>query len=223
MHRRFIRISLLGLLIVMGVSHALATAADAPDAVIQEATKELVTAVEAARSYYAANPERFTAEIDRIISPIVDFNSFARGVMGSYGSKRYYASLQTDAEREQFRTHLKRFKERFRQGLLTTYAKGMMTFDGQTIEVEPLAAEVAAGKSVVVKQRIVGDGNKPVVIRYKMRQNREQQWKVRNVTIQAVNLGKVYRSQFAAAAKRYNGDIGKVIDNWVVTAKDVSS
>lgn len=223
MHRKFIRISLLGLLVALGVSRALATAADAPDAVIQEATKELVTAVEDARSYYAADPERFTAEIDRIISPIVDFNSFARGVMGSYGSKRYYASLQTDAERAQFRTHLKRFKERFRQGLLTTYAKGMMTFDGQTIEVEPLAAEVAAGKSVVVKQRIVGDGNKPVVIRYKMRQNREQQWKVRNVTIQAVNLGKVYRSQFAAAAKRYNGDIGKVIDNWVVTAKDVSS
>ncbi len=223
MHRKFIRISWLGLLVALGVSHALATAADAPDAVIQEATKELVVAVEDARSYYAANPERFTTEIDRIISPIVDFNSFARGVMGSYGSKRYYASLQTDAEREQFRTHLKRFRERFRQGLLTTYAKGMMTFDGQTIEVEPLAAEAEAGKSVVVKQRIVGDGNKPVVIRYKMRQNREQQWKVRNVTIQAVNLGKVYRSQFAAAAKRYNGDIGKVIDNWVVTAKDVSS
>lgn len=223
MRREFIRISLLGLLYAIGVSHALATAADAPDAVIQEATKELVTAVEDARSYYAGNPDKFTAEIDRIISPIVDFNSFARGVMGSYGSKSYYASLQTDTEREQFRLQVARFKERFRKGLLTTYAKGMMTFNGQTIEVQPLPAEAVTSKSVVVKQHIVGDGNKPVVIRYKMRQNREQQWKVRNVTIQAVNLGKVYRSQFAAAAKRYNGDIAKVIDNWVVTAKDVSS
>lgn len=223
MYRKFIRISLLGLLYAIGVSHALATAADAPDAVIEDATRELVTAVEDARSYYAGNPDKFTAEIDRIISPIVDFNSFARGVMGSYGSKRYYASLRTDTEREQFRQQLERFKERFRQGLLTTYAKGMMTFNGQTIEVEPLPAEAVTGKSVVVNQHIVGEGNKPVVIRYKMRQDKQQHWKVRNVTIQAVNLGKVYRSQFAAAAKRYNGDISKVIDNWVVTAKDVSS
>ncbi|MGI9289381.1 MAG: MlaC/ttg2D family ABC transporter substrate-binding protein [Pseudomonadales bacterium] len=223
MRRHFIRVSLLGLLYAIGVSHAVAIAADAPDAVIKEATKELVTAVEDARSYYAGDPDKFTAEIDRIITPIVDFNSFARGVMGSYGSKRHYASLQSDAEREQFRLQLLRFKERFREGLLTTYAKGMMTFNGQTIEVEPLRAEAIRGKSVVVKQHIVSEGSKPVVIRYKMRQNKQQQWKVRNVTIQAVNLGKVYRSQFAAAAKRYNGDIGKVIDNWVVAAKDVSS
>ncbi len=223
MRRFFTRILLLGLLSVIGLSSAVAAAPDAPDAVIEEATTELVTAVEAARSYYAKDPNKFTAEIDRIISPIVDFNSFARGVMGSYGSKRQYMALKTEAEREQFRTHVRRFKERFREGLLSTYAKGMMTFNGQTIEVEPLQSAALAGQSVVVKQHIVDAGNKPVVIRYKMRQNENQEWKVRNVTIQTVNLGKVYRSQFAAAAKRYNGDIGKVIDNWVVTAKDVSS
>ncbi len=223
MRRYFNRILLMGLLSVAGLSQAIAATAAAPDAVIKEATVELVSAVEAARSYYAKDPDKFTAEIDRIISPLVDFNSFARGVMGSYGSKRQYMALKSDAEREQFRTHVTRFKERFREGLLSTYAKGMMTFKGQTIEVEPLPSAPLAGQSVVVKQHIVDEGNKPVVIRYKMRQNNKQEWKVRNVTIQTVNLGKVYRSQFAAAAQRYNGDIGKVIDNWVVTAKDVSS
>lgn len=223
MPRHFIRFSLLGLLCVFGLSSAFAATVDAPDAVIEEATKELVTAVEDARSYYSDSPDKFTAEIDRIISPIVDFNSFARGVMGFYGSKRHYMSLQSDAEREQFRAHVTRFKQRFREGLLSTYAKGMMTFNGQTIEVEPLPSAALSGQSVVVKQHIVDENKKPVVIRYKMRQDVKQQWKIRNVTIQTVNLGKVYRSQFAAAAKRYNGDIDKVIDNWVITAKDVSS
>ncbi len=223
MRRHFIRFLFLGLLSASGLSSAIAATADAPDAVIEAATVELVTAVEAARAYYAKDPDKFTVEIDRIISPIVDFNSFARGVMGSYGSKQRYTALRTDAEREQFRTHVTRFKERFREGLLTTYAKGMMTFKGQNIEVEPLQSAASSGESVVVKQYIVDEGSKPVVIRYKMRQDQKQQWKVRNVTIQTVNLGKVYRSQFAAAAKRYNGDLDKVIDNWVVTAKDVSS
>ncbi len=223
MRRYFIRFSLLGLLYAVGLSSAVAATGDAPDAVIKEATKELVTAVEDARSYYSGDPAKFTAEIDRIISPIVDFNSFARGVMGAYGSNRHYNSLQNDVEREQFRANVTRFKQRFREGLLSTYAKGMMTFNGQTIEVEPLPSAASAGDSVVVKQHIVDAGNKPVVIRYKMRQDAQQQWKIRNVTIQTVNLGKVYRSQFAAAAKRYNGNIDKVIDNWVITAKDVSS
>ena len=36
------------------------------------------------------------------------------------------------------------------------------------------------------------------------------------MTIEAVNLGKVYQSQFYSAAKQYKGDIDKVIDNWSV-------
>ena len=33
-------------------------------------------------------------------------------------------------------------------------------------------------------------------------------------SVENVNLGQIYRSQFEAAARRYNGDIDQVIDNW---------
>ena len=46
-------------------------------------------------------------------------------------------------------------------------------------------------------------------------QNGEGEWKVRNVQLQSINLGKVYRNQFASAAKQYDADIDKVIANWV--------
>jgi phospholipid transport system substrate-binding protein len=49
-----------------------------------------------------------------------------------------------------------------------------------------------------------------------MRQDRGGEWKLRNVTIEAVNLGLVYQSQFSSAAKQYDGDIDRVIDNWSV-------
>mgnify|MGYP000238769551 CR=1 FL=1 len=58
-------------------------------------------------------------------------------------------------------------------------------------------------------------------IRYKMRQNSNGEWKVRNVTLSSVNLGKVYSNQFASAAKLYNGDIDKVIANWVVESQEI--
>jgi len=49
-----------------------------------------------------------------------------------------------------------------------------------------------------------------------MRRDKKGQWKLRNVTIEAINLGKVYQSQFYSAVKQYNGDIDQVIDNWTV-------
>jgi phospholipid transport system substrate-binding protein len=49
-----------------------------------------------------------------------------------------------------------------------------------------------------------------------MRKNRQGEWKLRNVTIEAINLGVIYQSQFASAAAQYNGDIDRVIDFWSV-------
>ena len=74
-----------------------------------------------------------------------------------------------------------------------------------------------------VVQHIYGKSEKPFVVNYKLRKDKRGHWKLRNLTIEAINLGKVYRSQFSYAAKQYNGDIDKVIDNWSVDPTDSSS
>ena len=50
-----------------------------------------------------------------------------------------------------------------------------------------------------------------------MKRGGDGQWRMRNVILDEINLGKVYRNQFAAAAVKYKGDIDQVIDNWSVT------
>ena len=197
------------------------TVSVAPDALIQKATDEIIVAIEEAKDYFSEDPARFHAEIDRILFPIVDFRSFARGVMGKYGSRRYEASLGDQAAKDEFRKQVKRFTANFKQGLVATYAKGLLTFQGESIEVMPLAKEAVPGKNAIVVQSIEADGKKPTLIRYKMRQNSNGEWKVRNVTLSSVNLGKVYSNQFASAAKLYNGDIDKVIANWVVESQEI--
>lgn len=185
-----------------------------PYEVILETTTRVTQVIEDARSYVEENPERFYAEIEAILGEVVDFPSFARGVMGKYGSKRYYDSL-SDADKAKFRDRVERFTQTFRDRLNRTYAKGLLVFDGNRIEVLPLSGEADLEGSVNVEQHIFGNAPQPYVIFYKLKEGRDG-WKLRNVSIEGVNLGKTYQSQFSSAVQRYSGDIDKVIENWTV-------
>lgn len=202
------------LILMLGSAAAIAES-PGPHEVIDDATRRVTQVIEEARGYVDKDPERFYGEVEKILGEIVDFSSFARGVMGKYGSKRYYDTLSNE-EKAQFRDRVERFTETFRDRLIRTYAKGLLAFDGNRIEVLPLADDADLDGSVNVQQHIYGDAPQPYVVYYKLKQNREGEWKLRNVSIEGVNLGKTYQSQFASEVRKYNGDIDKVIDNWSV-------
>ena len=185
--------------------------------VVEVTTERVMKIITEAQEYYDQDPQRFYREIETVLGEVVDFDSFARGVMGKYASKRSYMALKTDEEKKQFRARMVRFSQIFRDGLVQTYAKGLLAFNGNKIEVLPANGnENNSSGSVTVVQHIYGGAEKPYEVHYKLRKNRSGEWKLRNVTIEAVNLGKVYQSQFYSAAKQYQGDIDKVIDNWSV-------
>ncbi len=185
-----------------------------PYEVVSDTTTRVTKVIEEARSYVDQDPERFYDEVETILGEVVDFPSFARGVMGKYGSKRYYDSL-SDAEKAKFRERVERFTQTFRDRLIRTYAKGLLAFDGNRIEVLPLSENADLEGSVNIEQHIYGNSPQPYVIFYKLKEGRDG-WKLRNVSIEGVNLGKTYQSQFSSAVRRYNGDIDQVIDNWTV-------
>ena len=60
----------------------------------------------------------------------------------------------------------------------------------------------------------MGDEAQPYVVIYQMARDRDGRWQLRNLVVENVNLGQIYRSQFEAAARRYDGDLDAVIDNW---------
>lgn len=189
-----------------------------PHELVQATTERVMEIIEHAKVYYDEDPARFYDEIDGVLASVVDFNSFARGVMGTYASKQRYVALTTDEEKKAYKARMYRFSDTFKNGLVQTYAKGLLAFNGNKIEVVPAKeGEDLSGKSsVTVEQLIYGDAEKPYSVQYKLRKNRSGEWKLRNVTIEAINLGKVYQSQFSSAARLYDGDIEKVIDNWSV-------
>jgi phospholipid transport system substrate-binding protein len=51
-----------------------------------------------------------------------------------------------------------------------------------------------------------------------MNLTRDGSWRVTNLVINGINLGKIFRNQFIQRAKQFGGDIDKVIDNWSSSA-----
>jgi phospholipid transport system substrate-binding protein len=181
---------------------------------VEQTTRQVLDLIKEGKGYYDKEPERFHQQVDAVMSEVVDFDGFARGVMGPYANLQ---RLPTEAEKAQRREQIARFSTSFRRGLIETYAKGLLKFNGQRIEtLPPRRGDDLAGNSVSVVQNIYGNGDQPYIVQYSMRKNSAGTWKVQNVIIEGINLGQTYRSQFASAADQNRGDIEKVIATWKV-------
>ncbi len=147
--------------------------------------------------------EEFYGGLMDTLEPVVDFHWISLNVMGSY---------REQASDEQRR----RFQKVFTRSLVQTYGRGLLTYSDQEITVEPLDEPLGDRRRVTVTQKILGkDQTYPLY--YSMGRNREGDWKVINVIINGVNLGKTFRNQFTQAASNHDGDIDKVIENWSVS------
>lgn len=188
-----------------------------PYQIVQQTTERVLAIVKDAKGYADKDPDRFNNQVATVLDEVVDFDSFARGVMGTYASAQRYNALTTDAEKAAFKERIQRFSTTFKHGLVQTYAKGLLKFNGEKIEtLPPQKGDDASAGSVAVVQNIYGSADKPYVVQYSMRRNKDGIWKLQNVIIEGINLGQTYRSQFASAADQYHGDLEKVIANWTV-------
>ena len=190
--------------------------------VVEAITVDLLALIQRAQEYVDEDEQRFFAELDGLLRPFIDFRSFARAVMGKHASSKKMAALD-EVGREKLNAQIDHFSDVFSNALIQTYGKGLLAFEGERIEVVPAdpEAKVRPGKAAV-KQLIYGEREAPYEIYYSMRQNKQQQWKLRNMVVESINLGKIYRNQFDNAYQVYNGDIDRVIDNWVVAGGDTS-
>jgi len=147
----------------------------------------------------------------------------ARNVMGPYASSKRYRSLD-ESGREQLKSQLDRFTAVMRSSLVRTYSKGLLAFGGSRIElVRPETGEndEAVDSRLSVRQLIYADRAQPYELMYQMGREKSGGWKLRNVIIEDVNLGEIYRDQFLTSAREQDGNLEAVIDTWTVVIVDV--
>jgi phospholipid transport system substrate-binding protein len=189
--------------------------------VLDYTTERVLAVIEEAREYADEDPERYYAAVHEVIDPVVDYRGFARGVMGEYATTARYRSLD-DAGREQLRDQLERFSETMRVGLVRTYSKGLLAFGGSRIQFDDDGARVDDNRATL-RQLIFSDQVQPYVVIYTMGRNSDGLWQIRNLVVENVNLGQIYRSQFEAAARRHDGDLDRVIATWEEQGADADA
>ncbi len=188
--------------------------------VVNATTQKVMAVVAGANSYVKEDPERYYAQVQEILDPVIDFRGFARSVMGPYASSERYRSLD-EAGRERLRDQLDRFTEVMRVGLVRTYSKGLLAYGNSRIEVFAASNEDAAAGRAAVRQLVYNDQPEPYVLIYQMGQSGSGEWQLRNIIIEGVNLGEIYRNQFEASARKNDGDVDAVINSW--TAVEVKT
>ena len=171
-----------------------------PDAVVRVATQALLELIDEHREAYGSDPEPYFDAVDESMAHFVDYPGIARGVMAGYWS---------DASEEQ----RERFIRTFRHGLVRSYARAMLEFDQREIEVLPLGEGHVRGDRAVVRMRVTASNGRDYPLQYSMAKLDGKGWRVRNVVVNGVNLGRTYRSQFASAMRLAEG-MDAVIADW---------
>ncbi|MEY1662657.1 MlaC/ttg2D family ABC transporter substrate-binding protein [Isoalcanivorax beigongshangi] len=194
------RWALLPLMLLGMLSTAAMAEAPAPDEVVRQAVNSLTARIDQERERFDRDPAYTRMVVTQELEKIVDFRRITRLVMGEYFN---------GATREQ----RNRFLERFRNNLVQTYAAGITLYNGQSIRVLPAQEGDVRGDRARVMMEFVTDSGRAVPIAYTLFLS-DGNWKVDNVIVSGLNLGRVFRSQFEQAMAQHGNDIEKVIASW---------
>lgn len=183
-------------------SATLAPLPDDPVAVVRVTSNRILEIAQTSAVELERDPESFYTRVQAVLDPVMDFDRFARNVMGQAGKRA------SDQQKQ-------RFAETFKVGLVRTYASALTEFKDGKIEVMPSKRPSNSPDKADVLMN-VHHGNALFSVTYRMGKDADGAWRARNIVVEGVNIGLSYRSQFASAMKdpRFGGDVDKVIDAW---------
>jgi len=192
-----------GFLCTLLAFSGLTAAATDARTVVEQTTQELLGDLAANKELYRADPTAFYNAMDNILGDVVDADGISRSVMTVRYSRR--------ATPEQ----MQRFQENFKRSLMRFYGNALLEYNNQGIRVLPDERTQGDNRSEV---RMEVTDQKGVIypVSYTMVKINNQ-WRMRNVIINGINLGKLFRDQFAEAMQRNAQDLDRVIDTWVDT------
>jgi phospholipid transport system substrate-binding protein len=204
--------------IALLLSSAFAWSADSasplgPGDVVGKVTTNIMTLVREAPAYFDDDPDRYINAVGAELDSVVDFRSFARGVMGDYASSARYRAM-TEEQRERLREQLNRFTTVLRDGIVNTYSRGLLAFGSSRVELGETEISPGSTRVASVNQYVYAEDGKTYTVKYQMGQYKDGSWRLRNLIIENINLGEIYRGQFAAAADSAEGNLDLVIDTW---------
>ncbi|MBT9266705.1 MULTISPECIES: MlaC/ttg2D family ABC transporter substrate-binding protein [Pseudomonas] len=190
-----------GLLVLLAALPLLANAAPGQSAhdLIQDTTNRMLADLSANKEKYKQDPQDFYTALNTIVGPVVDAEGISKSIMTvKYSRKATPAQMQ-------------RFQENFKKGLFQFYGNALLEYNNQGITVDPAKDE--SGDRTSVNMTVKGSNGAIYPVQYTL-EKISGEWKLRNVIINGINIGKLFRDQFADAMQRNGNDLDKTINNW---------
>ncbi len=188
-----------GLLVLLAALPLMANAASSAHELVQDTTSKMLADLKANKEQYKQDPTKFYDSLNTIVGPVVDAEGISRSIMTvKYSRKATPAQMQT-------------FQENFKKGLFQFYGNALLEYNNQGITVDPAKDE--SGDRTSVGMTVKGSNGAIYPVQYTL-EKVSGEWKLRNVIINGINIGKLFRDQFADAMQRNGNDLDKTINGW---------
>jgi phospholipid transport system substrate-binding protein len=185
------------LFLMLSLSSGMSFAVEAPD-LIQDSLEQLNQVITQRRGDYAQDPQRAYAEVGAVLTNIFDFDAFSVGVMG----KKNAASNPELS---------KVFTQVLKLSLVKIFTDGLMSLGPYTVELDsPAQSKPDRAK---VQMKVATDSGATHALTYSLALG--EQWQIRNVTFDGVNLGLTLRSQFANLVSTL-GSLEQAVTDWKI-------
>jgi len=168
-------------LALLGATSFVRAAEEAPDALIQRVSVEVLDAIRADKDVQAGDTTKVLALVDGKVMPYVNFTRMTAAAVG-----RNWRQATPDQK--------KRLQEEFKALLIRTYSGALSQVNDQRLNVKPLRA-AATDTEVIVRTDVIGRGN-PVQLDYRMEKTATG-WKIYDLNVLGVWMVETYRTQFA--------------------------
>jgi phospholipid transport system substrate-binding protein len=173
--------------LVLSLVPVVASAQEAPDALVKRVTDEVLAIIKADKDLQGGNTRKIAELADAKVLPHFDFPRMTRLAVGRSWQQA------TDAQKESL-------TKEFRTLLVRTYSTSLSAYRNQTIEVKPVKM-AAADKEVTVRTAVIQQGGPAIPIDYEM-EKADSGWKVYDVVIDGASLVTTYRGSFNDQVQR---------------------
>lgn len=173
--------------LALGLARPAYAAEEAPDALIQRVTTDVLSQIRADKSIRAGDMSKIMQLVNDQVMPNIDFQRMTAATVGP-------AWRQAAPEQKQ------RLQQEFKTLLVRTYAGALTQVSDQTVTLQPFRA--APGDTDVLVRTVVRNANgggKAVQIDYRLAKAQDAPggWRVYNLNVMGIWLVDTYRTQFA--------------------------
>lgn len=175
---------LLSASLVMSLASQPVMAAQPPAEMLQEATDQALLELNKNHGEVRKDIAKLYVLVDELVLPHIDLQAMSKLILG-----KHWRTASAE-QRETFMTA-------FTSLIKFTYTKSLKEYANQKIEYFPKKTQIRDDKYASVYSEFVsggGQANVPVV--YKLRKNKEGEWKAYDLEIENLSLVKNYRTDF---------------------------